>query len=197
MQTLNIVTPCSRPENLSKILPTVEPGREFFELYWYIVFDWGRAAITDELLDYLDEHNDFIIYGLKSDSNGVSGNSQRNQALDWITKGWVWFLDDDNLPHSNFFSCISQAINDCPDAEAFIFEQVFANGWVRKVNPLMVRETHIDQAQFVLHRDLIGTKRYDQCYTADGRFVEQIYNAHPQVFKFIHRPLCFYNALRS
>lgn len=188
MNELTIITPCSRPDNLSALAASIEPGRKLFDLTWRIVFDGARVekvefpgAITSIVKDF--------------DSN--VGNAQKNAALDHTMSGWVWFLDDDNLVHPDFFAGMGEAIADYPQARGFIFQQVLPGGALREVGPENMRVGRIDLAQFCLRSELIGDTRFDiGIYEADGILIQKLYWSDPAEFEFIHKPLCYYNALR-
>jgi hypothetical protein len=128
--------------------------------------------------------------------DSVAGKGQINHALDDIHRGWVWVLDDDNEVHPQFAATLGEMIQSHPGAKAFVFPQI-TNAGVRAVGPQLVRECSIDQAQFVLRRDFIGTRRYPLRYTGDGAFVEALHAAEPQAFRFCPTPAVFYNALRG
>jgi hypothetical protein len=93
---LNIVTPCSRPENLVKCL------RSFCDttsIKWHVVFD---KDVTPPNIK-LNKKNVSLIK-LHSDQKSHWGNCLRNMALDKINSGYVYFLDDDNLMHPLFWN---------------------------------------------------------------------------------------------
>ncbi len=185
---ITIITPCSREGNLRKIEDSILTGTSTEKVNWMIVQDLERSTIrplfpVQRWIECLNI------------SGGVSGNLQRNYALDNLsTKGWLYFLDDDNLLHHDFYRVISQAKLDFPDALAFTFSQELPDGSVRLGND--IRVCHIDQAQFIVHTDLIGTLRYEQKYEADGIFIETLYKAHPDKFVVLPNVISYYNKLR-
>lgn len=172
---ITIVTPCSRPNNLSAMASSIQSGRKLFNLIWMVILDGG-------------EH-----------PNSVFGNQQRNDALNTITSGWVYFLDDDNLIHPDFFSILLDAIKEQPNVQGFAFDQIMQNGKIRLLaSPDTMHVGHIDMAQVCMRRKLIGDIRfYPSRYESDGIFIEAIYQSNPKVWKFINKPLCYYNELRE
>jgi hypothetical protein len=95
-----LVTPCSRPENLDRIKESIQ----FDKIEkWYIVYDNTKFEFSERY------KNDPKIVEIEChDSNGISGNQFRNKALDVISSthkgGFVYFVDDDNIVHSNFWN---------------------------------------------------------------------------------------------
>jgi|11BtaG_2_1085332.scaffolds.fasta_scaffold18943_1 hypothetical protein len=98
MKILNIITPCSRPENLKSLFKSIQKPDDT-EVYWYIVYDLG---IKPEL-GLPKQYNGINIIEHLADKKSVSGNNLRNWALDQITEGFVYLLDDDNIFNPNFW----------------------------------------------------------------------------------------------
>ena len=167
MDRLTIITPCSRPQNLPAMAESIKPGRSMFDVIWMVVFDNGECK------------------------ESINGGHQRNCALDAITDGWVYFLDDDTIIHPDFFSELAKA-----NTSAVAFEQDLGT-WIRKVAQSEMRVCHIDMGQVVIRRELIGNTRFivDQ-HIEDGLFIESIYKSNPNAWLFIDKPLCYYNKLR-
>jgi len=164
---LTIVTPCSRPQNLSAIAESIKPGRSLFDVIWMVVFDNRECK------------------------ESINGGHQRNCALDAIMDGWVYFLDDDTIIHPDLFSELAKVA-----APAVAFEQDLET-WIRKVAPSEMRVCHIDMGQVVIRRELIGNTRFDiEQHIEDGLFIESIYENNPNAWSFINKPLCYYNKLR-
>jgi hypothetical protein len=191
---IRIVTPCSRETNLYQLYKSIN-----FDCDWHIVFDKTvdealRIIESDEFA-FLDERWIHVCYA----KGGVSGNLQRNLALSNITKGWVYFLDDDNLMHPEFFNTINTLINNYGDVtDCIFFSQQLPNGTIRKVQPDTVKVNFIDQAQFIIKREMIGDLRYVQKYAADGILIQQIFNSNPldKFYFFNEFPVTYYNRLK-
>jgi len=182
---LNIITAYSRSGNLCLLEKSLARGREFFDLRWHIVVDGGKIQTASPY--------DFIV--CPKEKCGIAGSGQLNLALDGIADGWVVVLDDDNLTHPSFFSELYRQIAINPDKLAFAFAQETSGG-VRRVGPDTMKECMIDQAQFVIHRSLIGEERYVHRYTKDGEFAERLYNKHPTRWGFSNNVCTYYNKLR-
>ena len=186
---LTIITPCSRPGNLPRMKPGIDAGRVLIDIDWRVVFDTTVCScypVTDGA----------IISGISVDGSHF-GNGQRNAGIDATREGWIYFLDDDNAIHPKFFQGIAGAILTHPDKRAFAFQQSLFERGNRDVSPADMRANHIDMAQVLIHRDLIGSIRFElDPYNADGRFIEAVYQSDPGAWGFIHQTLCYYNALR-
>lgn len=187
MEKLHIVTPCSRPENLAKMCDSIDALRPLFDVAWWVIFDLAACDPVD-----VDDAITDAVYVPSSQW----GAGQRNHALDRIEDGWVYFLDDDNLIHPNFFE-LKQLIADNPEKRAFAFAQKHVDGWVREVAPETMKVNHIDMAQVLIRRDLIGDERFPlPFYNADGRFIQAIYDRSPDEWLLVNKVMCYYNALR-
>ena len=167
MDRLTIITPCSRPQNLPAMAESIKPGRSLFDLVWLVVFD------------------------NKECEESKVGNYQRNCALEAITDGWVYFLDDDTTIHPEFFAELAEV-----KSGAVAFEQDLGT-WVRKVAPSEMKVCKIDMGQVAIRRDVIGDIRFALgIYEADGIFIQAVYGNNPEAWSFIEKPLCYYNKLR-
>lgn len=186
---LNIVTACSRPENLYTMLPDIEECASLIDnVEWHIVFDLSCCE---------------PVYVPGAKTYGISlpesryGMGQRNLALDKIDDGWVYFLDDDNLINPELCTRIMSALREDRSKRAFAFHQSLAGNNVRYANPKNMRVGYVDMAQVCIMRDFIGDARFElPKYEADGIFIERLYNHNPSAWGFIDKVLCFYNALR-
>jgi glycosyltransferase involved in cell wall biosynthesis len=189
MFKLNLITPCSRPKNLDEVYKSILPGLKFFNINWYIIFD-GNEIKWDKDLSWIHK---FTYYDPKS----VSGYSQRNFALDKISSGYVYFLDDDTVIHPDFFQKMYNLVTALSKKKfGFIFGQQGVN-WVRRNTAKNIKQCQIDMGQFVLDRELIGDRRFNLIYTDDGRFIEDLYNEFPNKFYIVPDAMSYYNWLRK
>lgn len=190
---LHIITPCSRPENLGALLASLLPAQDYFDLTWWIVADGSKIKkLPKQSVPGLQvRHKTCTV------PDSVAGKAQINLALEQIQDGWVWVLDDDNVAHPHFFQELYHQINQAgPGIQALAFAQINRQGGIRAVGADTVRECAIDQAQFVLRRDLIGATRYLHKYTADGAFAERLFRLNPEAWAFCKEPLTYYNWLK-
>jgi glycosyltransferase involved in cell wall biosynthesis len=99
------------------------------------------------------------------------GNVGRNDGLEAIRDGWVWFLDDDNLPHAEFAAGLLAAVVDHPNAEGLVFDQFVKDGELRLKAKVDAGYAEVDSAQFVFRRSVIGPHRWVvDDYAADAGF---------------------------
>lgn len=200
---LHIITPCKRPENLREIARSIEDAKDFDKLKvkWWIVMDgsqnkaWPSSNVLRNA--FPDCNIDVAITrpGLQS----LAGKGQINFALDQIgddDKGFVWVFDDDNAVHPEFFKSLLQMFEECPGALGFAFGQDTCNGRIRHVSANEMKELGIDQAQFVIRRDFIGSDRYVMSYSGDGEFAGRMFAKNPNVWEFNDIPVTYYNKLR-
>jgi len=177
---LNIITPCSRPQNLKKIAESINIPRENYR--WIVVFD--SETLPDKSL--IPENCE--AYPHKNPFSKV-GNAQRNFALDLIETGHVYFNDDDTLMHPELWDNIKDLDND------FIsFYQELKNGTLRLRGRVML--AHIDSHNYVTRYDLIGNTRWVlNRYDADGVFAIECHRKSKNHI-IIHKVLSTYNMLR-
>jgi hypothetical protein len=178
---LNIVTPCSRPENLHKISQSINIPKQNYR--WLVIFD------SDELPDKSLIPNNCETYLFK-DINSIAGHSQRNFAINLIDYGHIYSNDDDTILHPNLWESIKNLNND------FIsFKQNDKLGNLRlEGDKIMVN--HIDSHNFIFSKNICEEIKFDKAsYAADGIFAEECYNRAKTP---IHLPivLSIYNSLR-
>ena len=198
---LHVITACSRPGNLPQLADSLAVASDFFRVTWWIVADAKNEP--GEMRAHCRTFSpSFEVQLLSCKKNSVAGKAQINQALDKISgsatgdNGWVWVLDDDNVAHPEFFRELYRILKFGPDYRGVAFAQQSREG-VRAVGPDTMKECGIDQAQFVLRRDLIGDERYLQKYTADGEFAERLYKKSVGQWCFCQEPpLTYYNWLK-
>ena len=178
---LNIITPCSRPENLHLISKSINIPKENYR--WIVVFDF------DELPDKELIPNNCEVY-LHRDSGSTAGHAQRNYAIDLIEDGYVYSNDDDTLLHPELWENIKD-----------IYSDFISFGQSNKDNSLRlvgnnIRVGHIDSHNFMVSRNTIGDIGFKiDKYDADGYFAEDCFkDSNTKVF--INKFLSVYNQLR-
>jgi hypothetical protein len=184
---LHIVTPVSRPDNLPKLEQSIQESFRVLKPLWHLVVDpttprfpVPRSAVSCE------------VCGISN----PGGHSHRNIALDRISHGWIFMLDDDTIIHPNLESVFLKALADFPSAQVIVVQQVDKEGRVRLHAHPPVRLGAIDTGSAIVRREFIEHSRFDWERTADGRWYEQLYNKNPDAFVFIDQPASYYNALR-
>lgn len=193
---INIVTPCSRPKNLSTMYNSICSSSMLgskIDLKWFVIFDSSKVKNLDKRTQKLLSKN-FIYYELFS-NNSFFGNGQRNRALDLINGDYVYFLDDDNLITKIFFKRIEE-IYDLNKYKSFVFNQIRKHKEF-KTYPSNIGPEHVDSAQVLIRRDIIGDIRWNNsAYNADGIFIKEVFDKNPDEFVFVDEVLCYYNYLR-
>jgi hypothetical protein len=178
---LNIITPCSRWENLQRISESINIPQDHYR--WIVVYD------GTQLPDAPVPHNCEMYY--HKDSRSVVGHAQRNHALTLVQCGHVYFNDDDTMLHPQLWNRIQHL-----DHYDFIsFSQNFKNNKLR-LRGDVVKLNHIDSHNFIASKLCIKECTFDvHRYSADGIFAEQCY-AQAKNTVFIDEVLSIYNWLR-
>ena len=177
---LNIITPCSRPQNLEIISKSINIPRDQYR--WIVVFDLLKKP--ENIPDNCEFYN--VI-----DKNSISGNAQRNFALNLITHGHIYFNDDDTVMHSNLW----ENIKNKSVVDFISFKQANKDGSVRlKGDNISIG--HIDSHNFITSRECVGNTRWvlDR-YDADGVFANKCFKKSKQTV-YIFKILSIYNSLR-
>ena len=101
-QKVVIITPSYRSKNLTEhLLPSID--FKYIDK-WIIVHDADKVKEK-----VFDEKRDEIVEFFNNDCAGDSGNPQRNRGLEAVRELYpegsvfVYFLDDDNIIHPNFY----------------------------------------------------------------------------------------------
>lgn len=181
MNLLNIITPCSRPQNLIEISKSINIPKENYR--WIVVFD-GTSSPDSNLIPANCE------FYCHYNHNSTSGNSQRNYAIDLCKEGHVYFNDDDTIIHPDLWNNIKDLNND------FItFDQNNKNGKLRLKGD-KVAPNEVDSHNFVVDLNLIGGSRWILGhYGADGIFAKECFD-RAQNWHYISIVLSTYNYLR-
>ena len=159
--------------------------------------NWGCVYRWTVVYDTSQQHNLEVgfadmpkIKEIFFQAEGVKGNSQRNRALDDIKHGLVYFLDDDNVIHPNFWKILPNIM--LGHITTFDQARTAHDGGILKGDKVVVNA--IDTAMFVIDRALIGTTRFlPSEYNADGIFAQEVLNQHPDSHVYIPEIAAFYN----
>lgn len=187
---LSIITPCVLPNNLGEILTSIVKSKKqnSIKIDWYIIFDSKKTKTTSVDLHGPDWLN---IKQFSHTSPGISGNPQRNYALNLINNGLVYFLDDDNILHPNYIDVILKTTKD--DCKVCILSQQDI-GWMKRI--IRVERGCIDTAQITISRDLIGGIRWEiNDYCADSIFIKTLALKHRDYCIKLQQPIAYYNRL--
>ena len=178
---LNIITPCSRPQNLIEISKSINLPEENYR--WIVVFDLEELPNKELIPDNCETY-------CHKNSESISGNAQRNYALDMIENGYVYFNDDDTVIHPELWDNINYLTED------FIsFRQLDKSGFT-KMGGNDIRVGGIDTHQFITHKEIIGDTRWiHNLHEADGHFAVECYKKSNTKI-WLDKYLSIYNLLR-
>lgn len=181
MPDFTVVTACSRPGNLPRLARSLASlaNPHGYGLRWWVIFDADAPGEVPPAKGW-------AIEAAALPSPGNWGHAQANLALDRISHGFVWILDDDNLPHPDLLACRYE-----PNTLTLIGQQVTADN-VRIPQPACGL---VDKAQIVADRAAIGDIRMPLDCFGDGRFVELLYAAHPEALRIDPTVRANYNRL--
>ena len=180
---LNIITPCSRPQNLSLIFDSINIPISNYK--WIVVFDSATIPYNN-----IFNNTEFYCY---KDYKSKYGNAQRNYALSLITDGHVYFNDDDTIIHPLLWDNIKELDN----YDFISFDQCNKNLKLRlKSDTISIG--HIDSHNFICSYNLCKNLKWDnKKYSADGIFALQCFsNCEKSKSIYINKYLSIYNYLR-
>lgn len=186
---LTIITPCSRPENIMKIKNSIDFN---FVDEWIIVYDKTKIENGYKQFNLIEnsEINDKKIKEYVYSDGGISGNTQRNYALQNITNEdtFIYFLDDDNIIHPNFFKFFKFVEKN----------KLYTFNNTNKLKGNIVQVGKIDTAMFLIHHNLCKNIFWQpDYYDSDGRYIEECYNTNDNKNNhiYVNNDLCYYNKL--
>ncbi len=186
---LTIITPCSRPENIMKIKNSIDFN---FVDEWIIVYDKTKIENGYKQFNLIEnsEINDKKIKEYVYSDGGISGNTQRNYALQNITNEdtFIYFVDDDNIIHPNFFKFFKFVEKN----------KLYTFNNTNKLKGNIVQVGKIDTAMFLIHHNLCKNIFWQpDYYDADGRYIEECYNTNDNKNNhiYVNNDLCYYNKL--
>lgn len=179
-----IITPCSRPQNLSVLKKSIPK-----ECIWVISYD-SKVENPPQIDGAIN---------LNSPHTGAAGNGNRNFALEYISQfigdnDWLYVLDDDNIIHPEWHDEVSPLLN---DNQMIIWQQQFANGQFRLSVPEKPGLCNIDTAQYMVRWSIAKNTRYQLIYEADGIYAEECFKVAGEKAHPIHKPLCYYNYIKD
>lgn len=180
MNTLHVLTPCSRLDYLAALADNFTKSLRYhpetYLIRWHVSFQSVRQP-------------------------DLVGAVKNNEMLRLIpANDWVWILDDDNFVHPAFFGMLASMFVAQPDKWAFVFSQIRNDelGPVLRAAPENMKLYKVDTAQVVFRRGLLAGHFFpEDTNTPDGILFEKIYNLHnPDWFAFVEQPVVHYNLAR-
>lgn len=179
---LTIITPSYRINNLLEIKKSID-----FKYVdeWIIVYD-GNKIINNPNLFKNQENNKIKEYVYKGE--GISGNPQRNYALDKITNSntLLYYLDDDNIIHPNLY----RLLNIIDNNKIYTFNQY------NRIKGNNINVGSIDTAMIIIPFNICKNIRWiPHIYASDGYYITECYNTNKNLHVYIDNDLCYYNKL--
>ena len=208
--TLEIITRCTRPQNLLTVKDSIFQYTNWdihytnWDIHWHIIFDTNAISSLDgEMLHDLqkDHYQEITIYFMRS-TPGDMAHSLISKIIDYIDiESYVYILDDDNILHPNFLDRTYELIFD-ESVKGIIFSQHiggkdFTGQEIRVAAPENIKVQKIDMAQFILSKEIIDIRFTPGTYVADGMFIEDIFYRRSKDFLVIDEVLCYYNYLEA
>lgn len=202
-KNLYLITPCSRIDNLIKLKKSID----FNQIKkWIIVYDSKVIKDKKKLFSKHKSINEFFL----KDEASVSGNSQRNFALKYLNKKknknfFIYFLDDDNILHKNFYKIIKN-LNKDKVKYIYTFDQlrkqkIFINNKFQYIKVLKgdtIKTGYIDIAMFLPNFSLINNIRWiKKKYTADGDYIVKCMKKNKKKHRYIPLVGCHYNYISN
>jgi hypothetical protein len=189
---ITIITPSHRIENLQNVRESIDFN---YVNEWIIVYDGNKINNYPNLFeDDLNKNKikEFIHKGL-----GISGNPQRNYALNTITneKTYLYYLDDDNIIHPNFYSLLDIVDNN----KIYTFNQRRSKDiypYVELLKGNNIELFKIDTAMFLIPFSLCKEIEwiFDK-YNADGYYIIECYNKNKKNHIYLDNELAYYNKI--
>lgn len=183
MNQLTIITPCSRPKNLQILYESINFS---FINKWLIIYDSKKGHIPNHF-----KHPKIV--ECNEGRTGISGNTQRNRGIENTNNGFIYFLDDDNIIHPNFWNILPQFSVD--NINLF---QIESHPDYKYLNLSAPGPSTIDTSMYCVDRKLVGLTRWmPHLYSADGVFAETIRCKKPKSLNIINEVAAYYNYLAS
>ena len=195
------ITPCSRPQNIAKLLKSVEEAQKNNDciVTSIVVYD------GEDLTDVFNVENDAVnvVFIAHKDQDSRYGNAQRNEGIRFITEELslpsdtvVYFLDDDNIMHKDLILELTHDKYSVYNAFSFpqhLRKTNFKTG-VRLKPTTEPKVGTVDSANFAVRLSLIGDTRWvlDR-YEADGLFFEELSKKTEYNPVVIEKELAYYN----
>lgn len=177
---LTLITPCCRPQNLAKIKESIQ----FDKIQrWIIVYDTTKNRTYEKQFEHPQIEEVFC------DAIGISGNQQRNFGAAMVSEGHIYFVDDDNIVHPEFWTLTFEP------AFFYTFDQL-RNKSGHVLRGSRFHHGQIDTAMFVVPKSMWIDWNPNK-YEADFLFISQINRKFGKHAKYFNKIACYYNYLTS
>jgi len=177
---ITIITPSYRVDNLLKLKESIDFN---YVEEWIIVYDGSKITNNPNLFENNENIREYVHKG-----NGISGNPQRNFALNSINNKdtYIYYLDDDNIIHPNLY----RLLNIIDNGKFYTFNQT------NRILGNNLKVFNIDTAMLIIHYNLCkDIKWIPDKYEADGYYIQDCYNINKNNHIYVNNDLCYYNYL--
>lgn len=178
---ITIITPSYRIQNLT----TVKKSINFdYVDQWIIVYDEKKINENPKLFRGDNKISEYL-----HTSEGLSGNPQRNHALNLIKdkNTILYFLDDDNVIHPQLYTLLDIIDNN----KLYSFNQISG---LKGDN---LSPNKVDTAMVLIDNNLCNGLLWDKNeYGADGIYIETVYKNNKDKHIFVDNDLCYYNVIK-
>ena len=185
-----IITPSYRSDNLKKhLLPSIDFN--YIEK-WIIVHDSDK--VKEKVFDRAE-----IVEFFNNDLAGDSGNPQRNRGLEAVAELYpegsvfVYFLDDDNIIHPNFYV----VLQNIEAGKMYTFDQVGHPINRERLKGGCPEPCNIDTAMFLGDFDLFRDVRWivGGGAFADGYYIRECIQKNADKWHYVNMIACYYNKI--
>ncbi len=187
---ITVITPCCRPQNLIKVKDSIDFN---YVDEWIIVYD-GKTIYNHPNI-FQNEGNPKIkeyLYRSKGSagdkSRGISGNPQRNYALDHVQNEdtYLYFLDDDNLIHKDLYRLLDIA----DEGKLYTFDQE------NRLKGDSIVLSKVDSGSVLIDFKLCKTLRWIPSeYAADFYYIAECYSKNTDKWIYVNNVLATHNIL--
>jgi hypothetical protein len=150
---------------------------------WFIVYDTTKdRSYTHRYVGHPK------IVEVDCSDPGLTGNPQRNLGISMVKDGFLFFLDDDNIIHPDFWTILPTLQEDY----FYTWDQENA------LKGEKIELEHIDTSMFIVPKKICKNLKWkpDERWYADYLFIKSIYDHYPEKHIYIPKSLCYYNKLR-
>ena len=185
---LYIITPATRLKNLKLIFRSIDWN---YVTKWIVIYD--KKIISKN--PFLFRNNSNVIELLNLNKKSVRGSGQRNAGIEYLLKknnnnGFVYFLDDDNIIHPNFYNVYRSFKHE----NIYTFNQQVKIRHIRPGNKFKLY--YIDTAMFVINLSLIKNIRWKmKIHATDYYFIKKCLKKNKNRYVYINKLGCYYNYL--
>ena len=183
--TITIITPSYRIENLTKIKDSI--NFDYID-EWIIIYDGTKIDKKSNI--FINDNNDKIKeYTYNNGDKGFAGAMQRNYAFTKITNPntFIYYLDDDNIIHPNLYKLFNIIENN----KMYTFNQK------DRMNGNIIAPCFIDTAMILIDYNICKNVEWKAINLNDGYYIQECFLNNIENFIYVDNDLCYYNKLNQ